>query len=89
VVAAGLGYRRVRTEAGAILALAGATLAQAVVMVAINSLLLPFYLGLSGPGLTHVLLAAILPFNLLKGAANSSLVYVLYKRISGYFPRSR
>lgn len=87
VVVAGHLYRRWRSQNGAILALAVATLTQAIAMVGINAVMLPHWLGLTGPGLTRMLGFSVLPFNLLKGALNSTLVYLLYKRISGYFPR--
>ena len=84
---AGLGYRSFKTRHGAILALAVATVAQALALLALNALVLPLYLGLSGAPLTRVLFVTVLPFNLVKGLANSALVYLLYKRISGFFPR--
>lgn len=87
VALAGAGYRRWRTRHGAVLALSLATAVQAIALVALNALLLPYYMGLSGPGLTRMLIVTVLPFNLLKGIANSALVYFLYKRISGFFPR--
>lgn len=88
VVTAGWLYRRLKTRRGAIAALLAATLSQAVAMVAINAVMLPYYLGLSGSGVTRMLLVSVLPFNLLKGALNSTLVYLLYKRVSGFFPRA-
>lgn len=84
---AGVGYRQIKSRYGAVAALALATLAQTGALVLLNLAILPWYLGISGPKLTNMLLAGVLPFNLLKGLANSILVYLLYKRVSGFFPR--
>lgn len=87
VAVAGHLYRRWRSQVGAVAALGVATVAQALAMVALNTALLPVYMGLAGPGLTRMLMLTVLPFNLLKGAVNSTLVYLLYKRVCGFFPR--
>ena len=87
VGAAGVLYRRLHTQTGAVIALAIATAIQAVAMTALNAVLLPLWMGLSGGALTRMLFVFVLPFNLLKGAANGTLTYLLYKRISHFFPR--
>lgn len=88
VAVAGWLYSRRRTRASAVLALVVATVVQSGIMFAVNLVLLPLYLGLTGAHLFAMLTTAILPFNLLKGAANAFLTYALYKRVSGYFPRT-
>ena len=83
----GLLYIRFHTRTGAIFSLGAGTCAQSMVMVAANAAVLPLYLGLTSKALASTLAFTILPFNLIKGAANSVLVYLLYKRVSGYLPR--
>lgn len=87
-VVSGISYRAWHTRTGAIAALLAGIVAQTVVMAGASLAVLPIYLGLPLSSITGSILTVIIPFNLAKGTVNSILTYALYKRVSGYFPRS-
>ena len=77
-VVAGTIYYFKRTRTGAVLALLGGTLAMTLASVAIN-----FFWAYPAFGLPAGLaLATALPFNLIKGAINALVVYLLYKPLA-------
>lgn len=85
---AALIYRRVHTKHGAKLGLFCGTLLMLLVMVLWNYLLTPLYLGSSRADVAKLLLPAIVPFNLLKGALNSAVLLLIYKPVVGALRRS-
>jgi len=82
-------YGKSLTKWGAVLAIVCGAATTGVLMVGVNYLALPFYLGLPSDQLAPILMRTILPFNLAKGLANGVLVFLLYKRLSIRLPRSR
>lgn len=89
---AALLYRSSRTRKGALLGMAVGVVSMTVVGVLTNRfLLLPIFLGGnfaaymdSNP---YILWIAVVPFNLIKGAAVSVVTFLLYKRLSPFLRR--
>lgn len=79
-VSSSLMYRYFHTRAGAIASLAVGSLAMTVVMFFANKFVfLPLW-GVPADQGVKLLVSAVLPFNLLKGAISSTLTFVLYKK---------
>lgn len=72
-------YKKKHSMTGAVTGLIAGTLAMTVVMVLWNYLITPIYMGYQREAVVDLLLPAIVPFNLLKGAINTSLTLLLYK----------
>ena len=53
-------------------------------MVIANLLVTPLYLGVTREMVIGMLLPAIIPFNLLKGAINGIITFLLYKKVSNF-----
>lgn len=79
---AGWLYRRNKTLRGAVLGLILAPLLMTAIMILANLVVTPIYLGVSRSVVVGMLLPAILPFNLLKGAINGAITFFVHKRIS-------
>ena len=75
-------YHRRRTLGGAVLGLISGAALMAVGMVLWNYLITPLYMGVPRQEIAGMLLTAFAPFNLLKGALNATLTFVLYKGVS-------
>jgi len=81
---AGLYYHRNRTLKGAVIAMAIGCLVTTLVMCVMNYyVLLPFW-GIPTEQIGGILLAGILPFNLVKMTISSIVAFVLYKKVK-YF----
>lgn len=76
---AALIYRRRHTMGGAVFSLACAVISMSLVMIALNLVITPFYMGVPKSEVVPLLGSLILPFNLLKGTLNASLTAILYK----------
>ncbi len=89
---AALAYRRRRTRKAALVGMAAGVLLMTAAGALSNLyLLMPFYFGdrildFDMPG---YLVSAVVPFNLVKGAVNSFLVLVLYKRLSRFLKEAQ
>jgi riboflavin transporter FmnP len=79
---AGWVYQRNRTRQGAFLGMVIGFFAMTGVMVLANLVVTPIYLGVSRGIVVGMLLPAIVPFNLLKGAINAAVTLLVYKRMS-------
>ena len=78
-------YNKHKTKKVAIISMAIATLAMIVIMGIANYFITPYYYG--GAAMKAVvvdLMPFILLFNLIKGAANSVITFLIYKRISPF-----
>ncbi len=75
-------YKRKHTYNGAVLGLIAGWLLTTAVMLLWNYLITPIYLGYPREAVVELLLPAFLPFNLLKGGLNASVVMLTYKPIS-------
>lgn len=90
---AGMVYSRFRTKKGALLSLLLGTLATTLAMVPANLLIYPIFARIFLPGipepawrnLIELVVACVIPFNLLKGAIDSLVVFILYKRVAFFF----
>ncbi|HSV30408.1 MAG TPA: ECF transporter S component [Atribacteraceae bacterium] len=89
ILIAGMVYRARRSYRGAILSLILATLLMTAIMVAANLVVTPLYLGVPRSTVVSMLLPAIIPFNLLKGAINGMITLLLYKKIIGFLEGTR
>ncbi|HHV79788.1 MAG TPA: ECF transporter S component [Firmicutes bacterium] len=79
-LSASLVYRYLHTRAGAILSLIAGSVAMTAVMVFANWLVfLPLW-GIPAEQIPGLVLSAVLPFNLLKGAISSVITFALYKK---------
>lgn len=85
-------YRKNRTRNGALVGMALGTLGMIVVGVLTNRyLLLPFFLGGGFASYMeknpYILWIAVVPFNLIKGVADSAITFILYKHLSPFLKR--
>lgn len=74
-------YKHHHNLRGALTGLLAGTAALTVTMLVWNYIFLPVFLNFPRAEVAKLLLPAILPFNLLKGALNSALILLLYKHI--------
>ncbi|HEY3247700.1 MAG TPA: ECF transporter S component [bacterium] len=81
---AGAYYLFERTKAGAIKSLIVGVLAMSGVMIVANIALTPVFFGIPRPQVIALVLPALLPFNLLKGAISSVATFFVYKRVRAY-----
>lgn len=74
-------YQKKHTMQGAVIGLVTGGGVMVVVMLLWNYLITPLYMGYPREAVAAMLLPAFLPFNLLKGAINTTLTLLLYKPI--------
>ncbi len=74
-------YRKFRSLKGALAALGAACVAMTAVMLLWNYLVTPIYMGYPREAVAQLLLAAFLPFNLLKSGLNAAFTFLLYKPV--------
>ena len=74
-------YRYNRKLSGAIVSLASGVVALVAVMLTLNLVVTPFYMGAPRSAVVDMIPTLLLPFNLIKGLVNASLVLVLYKPV--------
>ncbi len=72
-------YKKKKSLVGAIIGLAIGTALMTGVMLLWNYLVTPMYMHIPREQIMPLLLPAFLPFNVIKGALNSSITLVLYK----------
>jgi len=77
-------YRKFKTRKGGLLALIIGGLAMTAVMIPANLIITPLFLGMPVEVIQAMILPAILPFNLMKMALNTVVVFLLYKRLSPF-----
>lgn len=85
-------YRRNRSRNGALVGMALGTLGMVIVGVLTNRyLLLPFFMGSNFASYMdanpYILWIAVVPFNLVKGVADSAITFILYKHLSPFLKR--
>jgi len=81
VVVAGLIYKKFHTLKGAIAALVAGTLTMTLVMIPLNLIVTPKFLGTPVEVVKAMLLPAIIPFNFLKASINSVVTALVYKSV--------
>lgn len=77
---AGLIYKKHRTFKGALVGLGIGSITYVGLMLALNVLLTPIYMGVAREVVVSMLATVILPFNLIKVVINSILTLCLYKK---------
>jgi len=87
--AAALIYKYKRNATGAIIAFYSASIAMISVMLVLNMLVTPYYMGVSRAEVVALLPKLILPFNTAKALMNSAFAMILYKPITVAMRRAR
>jgi riboflavin transporter FmnP len=77
-------YKKKKTRVGALIALIAGGLALVAVMIPANLIITPLFMGVPAEAVRAMIVPAILPFNLLKAAINTVVVFIFYKRVSPY-----
>ena len=83
-VVIGLMYQHKKTKKNAIISLVVGVVVAVIVMIGMNLLVTPFYMGVEVKAVVVMLPTVIIPFNLLKAGINSLLTFLLYKRLSNF-----
>jgi len=84
VLVASLIYMKFKTRKWGLLALIIGGLAMTAVMIPANLIITPLFLGMPVEVVQAMILPILLPFNLLKMAINTAVVFLLYKRLSPF-----
>ena len=84
VVIASLIYKRFKTKKWGLFSLIIGGLCMTAVMIPANLLITPHFMGVPLPVVQAMILPVLLPFNLLKAAINTAVVFLLYKRLSPF-----
>ena len=74
-------YKKRRTLSGAVIGLLMGSLMMIAVIMLWNYLIAPIYMGYPREAVEALLLAAFLPFNLLKGGLNAGITFLIYKPV--------
>ena len=74
-------YRYNKKLSGAIVSLASGVVALVAVMLTLNLIVTPFYMGAPRSAVVDMIPTLLLPFNVIKGLVNASLVLILYKPV--------
>jgi len=69
------------TKKGAILGVVIGTVAMTMIMIPVNLIITPLYLGVGRDIVIRMLLPAIIPFNIIKGMISGLITLIVYKRI--------
>ena len=84
VLVAGAIYKKFKTRKWGLFALIIGGLCMTAIMIPANLLITPLFLGLPVDVVQAMILPILLPFNLLKMAINTAVVFLLYKRLSPF-----
>ena len=79
---AGFIYRKLHSRKGAIIALCAGALSMTLIMIPLNLIIDPLYMGVSAKVVAGLLLPAIIPFNAIKSVLNCLLTFLVYKHVS-------
>ncbi|NLM52654.1 MAG: ECF transporter S component [Firmicutes bacterium] len=82
VIAAGLIYGKFRTRKGAAAALITGSLIMTLLMIPLNLIFTVRFLGAPREVVVAMLVPTIIPFNLIKGFANSIITFAVYKSVA-------
>ncbi len=78
---ASLIYKKGKSLKSAIIGLFSGVVAMTVVMLLWNFIITPLYMNIPRQQVVNLLVPAFLPFNLIKGAINAALTYLLYRPV--------
>ena len=84
VLVAAAVYQKMKTRKGGLLALIIGGLCATAAMIPANLIVTPLFLVASVEVVQEMLLPIIIPFNLIKAAINTYIVFLLYKRLSPF-----
>lgn len=79
VLVAGAIYKRNKSKKTAVIALGAGTLTMTVLMIVMNLIFTPLFMGVPINAVLGMLLPIIIPFNLMKAGINSIITFLLYK----------
>jgi len=79
---AGIIYDRMHTRRGAVIALVVGSLTMVAMMIGLNLVLTPIFMGVPYEAVKAMILPIILPFNLIKTGINSVVTFMVYKAVS-------
>ena len=77
-------YKKFKTRKWGLLSLIIGGLCMTAVMIPANLIITPLFLGMPVGVIQAMILPILLPFNLLKMAINTAVVFLLYKRLSPF-----
>jgi len=77
-------YTKFKTRKGGLVALIVGGLCMTAIMIPANLLVTPHFMGVPLEFVQAMIVPVLLPFNLLKMAINTVVVFILYKRISPF-----
>ncbi|MGI5906116.1 MAG: ECF transporter S component [Candidatus Pararuminococcus gallinarum] len=86
---AGLIYQRKKTRKSAILALGLGVITMTVMMVLMNLIFTPIFMGTPVETVAGMLLPIIIPFNLMKASINAVATLLLYKAVSRFIKEEK
>lgn len=81
-VVCSLVYKYRKKLSGAVIGLISAVFSLVAVMLLLNLVVTPFYMGVTAADVAAMIPTLFLPFNAVKGIVNASLVLILYKPVS-------
>ena len=84
VLVAGAIYKKFKTRKWGLFALIIGGLLMAAAMIPANLIVTPVFMGVPIDAVQAMILPILLPFNLLKMAINTAVVFLLYKRLSPF-----
>jgi riboflavin transporter FmnP len=87
VLVTGLIYQRNKTRRSAVIGLICGVLAMTAVMIPANLIVTPAFLGVPVDAVKPLILPAIIPVNLIKGAISAVATFFIYKKISPFLHR--
>ncbi|MDL2237756.1 ECF transporter S component, partial [Christensenellaceae bacterium OttesenSCG-928-K19] len=85
VLVAGAIYKRSKTKKNAVVSLVGGVLSMTGVMVIMNLIFTPIFMGVELKVVQAMILPAILPFNLIKAGLNAVIAFAIYKAVGRVF----
>ena len=77
-------YKKFKTKKWGLFSLIIGGLCMAAIMIPANLLITPQFMGVPVAAVQGMILPILLPFNLLKAAINTAVVFFLYKRLSPF-----
>ncbi len=81
VIVSGLVYKHNRSVLGSVMALALGCLSQAFIMIPLNLIFTPMFMGAPVEAVLEMILPIILPFNLMKAGINAVVTGLLFKHL--------
>ena len=81
VVVSGIVYKYNKSFLGSVMALSLGCLAQALIMIPLNLIFTPMFLGSPVDAVLELILPVILPFNLMKAGINAVVTGLLFKQL--------